>query len=293
VTLEEERVAEFYAFMVERESIRLRRLRGLPRGSWTDDEIFRAYRFTNVRREHDRTTMMLQKHFYGPNLARERDRRELLLNCATARYVGRWDTVAEIGWQSTIDEAVSRITALGDASRIRFTSAYIIPSCSRSELKYVVVCDILKSLWDAFPEMLTYPDWQSWTSVLTKCYGCGSFMAKELLLDYIQTTGEKPTDWETWTPVGPGGCRGAGWVLTGKKEKLPEKLALEVILETYAARGRHWPSEIEGVKSVDLDPHAIQFAKCEWAKYLLAKHLGRMPKRRFDKPVTDEVTRDA
>ena len=46
----------------EREAIRLKRAAGLPQ-HWTDDQILRACFFTNVRREHDRTTMWVANNW--------------------------------------------------------------------------------------------------------------------------------------------------------------------------------------------------------------------------------------
>lgn len=50
-------IEEFFDFMIERESIRIRRQRSPADPlKWTEDPIFRSYKFTNVRRENDRTT---------------------------------------------------------------------------------------------------------------------------------------------------------------------------------------------------------------------------------------------
>jgi hypothetical protein len=44
-----------WAYIEERERIRLRKEAGEP-FPWTEDPILRAFKFTNVRRIHDRTT---------------------------------------------------------------------------------------------------------------------------------------------------------------------------------------------------------------------------------------------
>ena len=56
------RVADFYAFMREREAIRLRRLEGAP-PPWTEDPILREFSFTNIKREHDKTSRLLIEEF--------------------------------------------------------------------------------------------------------------------------------------------------------------------------------------------------------------------------------------
>jgi hypothetical protein len=53
--------AKYFALARERESIRRGRLAGaLP--PWTHDPIFRQWRFCNVHRENDRTTIWFRDH---------------------------------------------------------------------------------------------------------------------------------------------------------------------------------------------------------------------------------------
>ena len=51
---------KFFEFCAEREAIRLRREAGQP-FPWTDNEILRDYRFTNINRKHDKGTVALIK----------------------------------------------------------------------------------------------------------------------------------------------------------------------------------------------------------------------------------------
>ena len=60
------RTKEFYSFMVKRENIRLRKEAKEP-WPWTEDKILQTYKFTNVKREHDRTTKWMRNHWTRPN----------------------------------------------------------------------------------------------------------------------------------------------------------------------------------------------------------------------------------
>ena len=71
------RAQAFYDFINEREEVRQRRLAGFS-FPWTDDPILRSYKFTNVHRHHDRTSMELRNRFYGPHF--HDDRRSVLMN---------------------------------------------------------------------------------------------------------------------------------------------------------------------------------------------------------------------
>ena len=299
--LNEQRVAAFYSFMTERENIRLRRLLGWPREEWTNDPIFKKFSFTNVKREHDRTTVQLHKEFYedwtGSALSNDvsyvptwDDYRVLLLNCALFRYFGCIESAQQIGWSDDWSDAcIKQIMDYGMLDELKFTSAYIIPACGRSEPKYSIVIDIIDGIWRRAGDVVGNDPWipQSWErqcAVLSSCYGCGSFMAKEIILDYILATKILPNDWQTWTPVGPGGRRGADRVLNGTRMGINEKEALEVIRAVYAMRTEYWREDF-----VKLDLTDIQWCFCEYDKYSRIPE-GKTPKRRF-KPTIDEITR--
>jgi hypothetical protein len=296
------RVAAFYAFMTERENIRLRRSLGWPREEWTYDAVFREFSFTNVKREHDRTTTLLRRLYdeyfgeqmledFGPGWREDDyqnandDLNRLLLNCVLYRYFGTIHSAEAIGWCSDwTHEERDRVIGLGRQGDLPFTAAYIVPNCGRSQPKYEIVCDIVDGVRPRIEEIVTQRSWEHQIRILKSCWGFGSFMAKEVLLDYILATQILPDDWQTWTPVGPGGCRGAGRVFTGRLWRLAEPLALEVTRKIYEMRSEYWRSDF-----VKLDLTDVQFQLCEYDKYSRVAE-GRRPKRRF-RPTVDAVTR--
>jgi hypothetical protein len=110
-------------------------------------------------------------------------------------------------------------------------------------------------------------------------------MAKEILLDYILVTNQLPTDWETWTPVGPGARRGAGVVKYDMITSIPEWETLEVCRQLYNMCDERWPREFERLDLTD-----IQFQLCEFAKYEKTKTGVGRPKRKFH-PTIDDITK--
>lgn len=313
--LDPSRVAAFYAFILERESIRLRRAAGLPREEWTSDPIFRTYSFTNVKRHHDRTTTLLFREFYREDLARHSFTpheeslelcRTTLLNCALFRYFGTIEMARAIGWASRWDAETSlRIRTTAEIRLLErdtvFTSAYLVPNCGSTSPKHEIVSQIMDLIWTHSQYVLDSNEWRVMCERLCHCWGVGPFMAKEVLLDYILATGWEPADWKTWTPIGPGGQRGAGRILHGALVKIPEREALEVIRELYEARLDHWPpyagpsvlgyESSAAIKMVELDLTDVQFQLCEFDKYSRVAE-GRRPKRNF-KPTIDDVTQEA
>lgn len=57
-------ITEFWDFCEERESIRIKKEQGLPR-PWTTDNILDRHKFTNINRQHDRGTVLLNNTING------------------------------------------------------------------------------------------------------------------------------------------------------------------------------------------------------------------------------------
>lgn len=286
------RFSDFYAFIQEREEIRLRKEAGLftleqgdaPQGPpWTDDPILSRYKFTNVFRHYDRTSMELRNRFYTPHF--ESDHKEILMNCALFRYFGTWEFATAIGWQSydhfdfdgIKDLAKSR---LQNKERV-FTGAYVITNQGISAPKQEVVVDyFLQDLHTAAPEIVDIAlETHSWRMVgsrmkTIKGFGGSGFMTKEVLLDTTYTGfwnhrfgTEKdgwfsvPDDWWEWTPIGPGARRGASRVLGDDSARpVSEPKAFDLIMGLCEAQDRYWEFS-------KLAPTDIQFQLCEFDKY--------------------------
>jgi hypothetical protein len=266
------REAAFYAFIRERESIRLRREQGQP-WPWTDDPILRQYKFTNVRREHDATSRALNAEFYHRHpCSVDTQRKQALLNCATFRYFGTIEFARALGWQQRFEP--DRIVGLASrrlATKQRvFTGAYVITNQGiKAPKEQVVVHHFLGPLWDK-------ADWlvqvalakNSWREVADRMatlqgFGGTGFMTKEVLLDTMQVPGfwptPRPSDYWTWTPVGPGARRGLERVYGACPT---DALRRELLWRLHGLQIQEW-SDNWG----KLSPHDIQFQLCEFDKY--------------------------
>lgn len=287
-----ERIEAFYRFMTARECVRLNRLAGLPRSEWTSDVILQTYSFTNVKRIHDYTSSTLLREFYEPNVGpmikgdatetqQSIDAGNVLLNCAVARFFGTVEMVRALGWSETWSDQRQEHVLSTAADRMRrgltvFTPSYIVPNCGDPRPKHEVVVDIVAGIAEKASRIVDTHMWEVAADRLRECWGVGSFMAKEVLLDFIMAWGWQPTDWQTWTPVGPGARLGAGVVRDDELVRISERDAMDVIVETYAMREEFWPSHL-----VTLDLTDIQFQFCEWAKYQKAARGQGKPKRKF------------
>ena len=199
----------YFDFLNERHLIYLKKLRG-EEFPWTTDPILQKYKFTNVFRENDRTTVWFREN------VREDMRDEI--EVALATIIFRWFNLIETGkvllehelyrnWDSDYCYQV-----LEDQPQW-VTGAYIIKTPNgMNKLKGVCWCidqiandgnkfidsmheakGNLKHLWDV---LMPYPY-------------MGPFMAYEVVTDWRHTfLGDEATDIMTWGNPGPGAKRG-------------------------------------------------------------------------------------
>lgn len=291
------RAQAFFDFVNEREEVRLRRQAGFS-FPWTDDPILRSFKFTNVRRHHDRTSRELREKFYTPRF--NDDRRSILMNAALFRYFGTWEFAQAVGWQEfdTFDFEMIKDTAeqrLADKQRV-FTGAYVITNQGISAPKQEVVVDYFlrdlhKSVSDILKIVQTTDSWEKVARrmMLINGFGGTGFMTKEILLDTTYTGFwripishpedgyfSQPSDWWSWTPIGPGARRGASRVL-GDDSATPisESKAGVVIRELQDEASALWKHE--GV----LAPHDVQFQLCEFDKYERVRLGQGQPRSRY------------
>jgi hypothetical protein len=262
-------VEQFYTFMRERESIRMKRAAASP-PPWTDDPILQKYKFTNVKREHDRTSRLLREEFYSRHT--DDDPAVVLLNCAIARYFGTIEFMRAVGWQRNFNpEKLRRIAnTRAQAGERVFTGAYIITNAGIHGSKIDVVIDrFLADLWKQRKDVVAVRNsgsWREFVERLQQVYGFGGtgFLAKEVTLDAFFTNfwRREPVDKNTWTPVGPGSMRGAARVVGTGAKQLNKENTLKVCIDVFAQRGKFWPK-----KYVELELTDIQFQLCEFSKY--------------------------
>lgn len=279
----------FYKFMIERESIRLRKEQGLP-FPWTYDPILQAYKFTNVKRLHDRTTQELKK-IYDAN--RNKSRASQLLNCTIYRYFGTYEFANALGWQEKfnpkyiIDTARHRM----DCKQRVFTGAYVVTNQGIKAPKEEVVVDIfIKGIMEHEKKLEQLVDsTNSWRNVIQYLmmnvtgFGGTGFMAKEVVLDTMLTSFWQytPDDLNTWCPAGPGARRGLNRIFGRPLNlQLSGDHLLKEMLGIFGMRDDFWPEDF-----VRLELHDIQFQLCEFDKYLRVKNGEGRPRSKYAAPI--------
>jgi hypothetical protein len=289
------REREFFQFMGERERIRLRKEADLPY-PWTDDSILRSYKFTNVRRQHDKTSRLLREEFYTPHYYNNPV--DILMNCALFRYFGTIEFARAVGWQTHENfdfEGIKETARVRLANRERvFTGAYVITNQGISAPKQEVVVDtFLKGLHGKAHDLVRVVSmtrrWRDVSELMRTLMGFGGsgFMTKEILLDtmYSNLWGGVsngmtfPADYWEWTPIGPGARRGAARVLGDPEAKpLSESKALSTIL--WLTNGQDLHTELD----FKLSPTDVQFQLCEFDKYERVRLGQGRPRSKYHVP---------
>lgn len=282
-------VKEFFAYMNERERIRLKKESGAP-WPWTDDPILRSFSFTNVDREDDKTTRWLRQNWTVPNEHKPLDVQ--LMNIATFRYFCTIEFATALGYQDEFQP--EKIKALAKSMKARglkvFTGAFVITNQGISAPKEEVVVDIfLKGLHDVRHKVIevaqTTKSWEKTADVVraVQGYGGSGFMAKELLVDCYHTPILRGcVDRNTWTPAGPGARRGLNRLYGRETEKaLNERQALKEMLELFALREQYLEPHVD-LRKIDL--HGVQFSLCEFDKYMRTKLGEGKPRSKYSPP---------
>ena len=235
----EDRVNDFFAYARKRHEIYLKRKAGEP-PPWTDDPIFQQYRFTNVFRELDKTTLWFKKYVRGPM----RKSPEVFPATVLFRWFNTIKTGETLFLQKDImtgrvpfDDyiAIKDLRALRPWLRLQgppyVTGSYMIRSKDGMDK-----LDGVLHYFHAF--MMEYEPLnraenllkmkgkvtleQVWKE-LCECEGLGPFLAYEIVTDLRHTELlQYAPDIMTWANPGPGARRGSQRIL-GKETRYQKK----------------------------------------------------------------------
>lgn len=257
-------VGRFFWFARERHAIYLRRAAGQPRASWTTDLVLQRYRFTNVFRELDATTVWFRRNVRDPM----RDSPNVLLATVLFRWFNRVSTGEAIFLQPALGlgdelpgetawQAFNRLLETGPLrAAIRqycgdgpwVTGSYIIKTPDgMDKLDGVLQC----VEWFVRQSAESPPDWSSLEAAhrwLRQFPYLGDFMAYEIVTDLRHTALlDSAPDIMTWANPGPGAVRGLNRI-HGRplKYALRREKAVREMRDLLAlSRDRyHWPQEI-------------------------------------------------
>lgn len=263
---------------------------------WTDDKILQQYRFTNVRREHDRETIWLLKHI---SHNRELSYRNKILNSVLFRLFNKHET-AEL-FKMPIDfkhfepedyrqliEGVQK----DNPKYVFFTSAFYTSGLKWCIQKYI------KNEKNVPMRVLKFANYLAHDKFLTKleaCYdqkeafdfingydGLGRFLAYQIFVDFTYIKSFAFSENE-FTIAGPGCRSGLNYVFDDFDDLTYEE-ALFWLRDNFNdlcdERRHEWPLDLKwnpGKLFCDLTPYdrkmnlmSLEICHCEISKYIRA-----------------------
>lgn len=279
-------------YIVERYGIHLKKdIIGLP-PPWTKDFILRQYSFTNVRREHDKTT----KYLLNKVEEHEKDSySNKLMNIILFRLFNKIETSELLGWVDfrNYDSYDYRKKLMGvPEGYVYFSNAFLM-SGTKKYFKLQVPCEeflpmTILTICDRYRDRIVEGIGNAKTpqdviSTLKSVEGIGNFLAYQMFVDFTYLP-EFPFSENEFVVAGPGCIRGLKYMF-----KDWDGLTAEELLFYF----RDNFSDILGEKDfgkpnkapfmVDLAKHdrvmnimSLENCMCEISKYIRASRgLGR------------------
>lgn len=229
---------------------------------WTEDRIFRMFKFCNVKREDDRVTQ-----WFAHNWRNERYQDHM--NFVPALMFGR-----TINWPATLefigfpyewdkDKVCQRLDAYQSRGNKVYTGAYMITAGPPGVRKNLWVTTNADTYFGYPPKLDPTSIQRSWEAIIAGKYPCvGPFIAGQIIADLKHTKVLRDAkDWWVWASLGPGSARGLnrlhGRPLTNL---IPQPKGLAEMREIRVALGR-----------ADLCLQDVQNCLCEFDKYQRVK----------------------
>lgn len=247
----------------ERESIRLKRLQGLP-PPWTQDSFLAYYRWCNVRRMDDTVSQWLLKWHQGYPQFGIQNR---VIAAVAGRLINWPDTLRELPYPIPYEAAnwSKKIMARKARGEKVFTGAYIVNGALGGDKILQVTEKILAPLWKNRRSMNagTRSMFEIW-NWLNGQPGIGSFMAGQAVADLRHIHHEISwSDTHTWAPQGPGSKRGVNRLVGQPPDAgMPTNEWLDVLRLCYAKARARLPEIYLRLELMDQ-----QNVMCEFDKY--------------------------
>lgn len=305
-TLNETNFKHLFNFITRRYLIHKRKdVQGLP-APWTKDPILQEFKFTNVRREHDRETKwLLDNVVHNPILSYENK----LMNIILYRMFNKSQTLEifkgqNINWGNVDNKHVEDIRYHLDwyleenPKYTFFTNAFLTCGLKVSlgrmedtndEFMPMRVIKFARQLWnsgliDTIKKAKTQEDV---FRAIKGCYGLGEFLAYQMFVDFTYIP-EFPFSENEFTVSGPGCIKGLNEVFADF-DGLTHDEALfwlrdNIDLE-FQARGWNWnPDKLFDDLPVEdryMNVMSLENCFCELSKYVRATNGTGRPKNKY------------
>lgn len=219
--LDQQNLDLFWQFIAKRQEVWYQRTIQGEASPWTDNEIIRNYRFTNIYRELDPGTQYAIQNI----LERDECREDKIFNVMVYRLIGRLESHEELGFQRLDEfdrgefESTLKKRRDGQEEPV-FTGAYLVSGYNQmgSSDKVENVAAIFETVADGFNEFYSEVEeaneLKEVYSAIRDQPGFGNFLSYQVMVDLLYPlqycNGESllPFSHDEWSAAGPGAQRG-------------------------------------------------------------------------------------
>ncbi len=246
----------------------------------TNDDILNTYRFCNVYRELDTTTVWIKENWRD----KYAEHKNLWFAMCVARQINLPSTLLALGFPTGnlnkyLDRMSRTLGNMRDNNDRIYGPAYILTAGGQSGPKYLYTVEkVLRPIANrcrlfGLGQKLSLQDIQH---ELIKYIGFGNFIAYEVGSDLRWTRYYNNQDHNIWANPGPGAKRGLSRLFYGHKDEniKPEKMLnlMQLLLIHSRSELRHMPP---------FEMREIEHSLCETDKYLRVKLGEGRPKQKY------------
>lgn len=307
--LKKGRMNLFSYFVQERYKIHLRKDVSKKPKPWTRDPVFQQYRFTNVRREHDRETRWVIEHITSnPDLCYA----DKLLNCILFRLFNKHETSELISqpipfhehepseWNPESYRHLFKEALEEDPERVFFTGAFMTAGLRANTKRYLPEEDPendmnMRMLWfmkyaiqkGIIRQILRCKSQNEVVDALCSYSGIGKFLGYQIFVDFTYIK-EFPFSENEYTIAGPG-CVAGLEELFEDRDGMTWEECLFYVRDNWTYLNQDTVYGFNpGDVFTDLDTKdrfmnvmSLENCFCEFSKYVKARHHKGRPRQRY------------
>lgn len=307
-SINKQNLLHLYNFIKRRYAIHLRKdVKGRP-APWTSDPVLQEFRFTNIRREHDRETKwLIQNISLNPDVTYE----DKLLNSILFRLYNKHETAELISmpikfseysdWNPEEYRSLFEDARDANPHRVFFTGAFNTGGLKRALKWYLpedtpdnsmemrVMCFMKYLIRSSMVSDIKAANTQEEVfNTLSSCMGIGGFLGYQMFVDMTHIP-EFPFSENEFTVAGPGCCMGLNYLFDDKDGMSYEECIFWVRdnLERlfHDVLGKEWDSQkvFWDLPEEDrcFNVMSLENCFCELSKYIRAKTGTGRPRKKY------------
>lgn len=287
-----ENMEMFWNFVCERQNIYYRRfIKKLP-PPWTNDEILKTYKFTNVHRSLDRTTIWYHDNIggYNKNFPNNFNEKDVIFGTLVHRLFNKIETMQKLLPYMSIktfdyDKVIYRLEKIRNSGESVWTDAHIVTGVQFGGFsdKLYNIMYLVKMIHDEIDNIhksiKKCKSLEELYKAARNIQGFGPFLGYQLILDLINT-GIMPFSHDDYVVAGPGCKRGIRHVFPKEHQISCEnammfmRLNQKFFFERYNLKYKYLKKLGGEEKGIHLGD--IENCFCEFSKYYKAYNdIGR------------------